>query len=50
MMNRNNISFNDVDGITTYTRDIKGIEVGILFKEKKQNEIKVSFRSKIMLM
>ncbi|HHQ8757260.1 bifunctional oligoribonuclease/PAP phosphatase NrnA [Clostridioides difficile] len=46
MMNRNNISFNDVDGITTYTRDIKGIEVGILFKEKKQNEIKVSFRSK----
>lgn len=49
MMNRNNISFNDVDGITTYTRDIKGIEVGILFKEKT-NEIKVSFRSKIILM
>ena len=46
MMNRNNTSFNDVDGITTYTRDIKDVEVGILFKEKKQNEIKVSFRSK----
>ncbi len=40
MMNRNNISFNDVDGITTYTRDIKGIEVGILFKEKNKMKLK----------
>lgn len=46
MLKRNIISFNDVDGITSYTRDIEGIEVGILLKEKKDNEIKVSLRSK----
>lgn len=46
MLKRNIISFNDVDGITSYTRDINGVEVGILLKEKKENEIKVSLRSK----
>ncbi|WP_250672823.1 bifunctional oligoribonuclease/PAP phosphatase NrnA [Paraclostridium ghonii] len=46
MLNRNGISFNDADGVTSYTRDIDGVEVGLLFKEKSENEIKVSFRSK----
>ena len=46
MLKRNIISFNDVDGITSYTIDIAGVEVGILLKEKKENEIKVSLRSK----
>lgn len=46
MLNRNDISFNDADGVTSYTRDIDGVEVGLLFKEKAANEIKVSFRSK----
>ena len=46
MLNRNNISFNDVDGVTNYTRDILGVEVGILLKQKKENEIKVSLRAK----
>lgn len=46
MLDRNNITFNDADGVTTYTRDIEGVEVGLLFKEKAENEIKVSFRSK----
>lgn len=46
MLKRNVISFNDVDGITSYTRDIEGVEVGILIKEKKENEVKVSLRSK----
>ena len=46
MLKRNVISFNDVDGITSYTRDIDGVEVGILLKEKKENEVKVSLRSK----
>ena len=36
MLKRNVISFNDVDGITSYTRDIEGVEVGILLKEKKE--------------
>ena len=46
MLKRNIISFNDVDGITPYTRDIEGVEVGILIKEKKENEVKISLRSK----
>lgn len=46
MLKRNVISFNDVDGITSYTRDIEGVEVGILLKQKKENEVKVSLRSK----
>lgn len=46
MLKNNIISFNDVDGITSYTRDIEGVEVGILLKEKKENEVKVSLRSK----
>ncbi|MDU7904908.1 MAG: bifunctional oligoribonuclease/PAP phosphatase NrnA, partial [Peptostreptococcaceae bacterium] len=46
MLERNEISFNDADGVTSYTRDIDGVEVGLLFKEKAENEIKVSFRSK----
>lgn len=46
MLQRNEMSFNDVDGITNYTRDIKNVEVGIFFKQKKENEVKVSLRSK----
>lgn len=46
MLKNNVISFNDVDGITSYTRDIEGVEVGVLLKEKKENEVKVSLRSK----
>ena len=46
MLERNQISFNDSDGVISYARDIDGVEVGILFKEKALGEIKVSFRSK----
>lgn len=46
MLDKNDISYNDVDGITTYTRDIKGINIGILFKQRNENEVKVSLRSK----
>ena len=46
MLERNEISFNDSDGVTSYTRDIDGVEVGLLFKEKAPGEVKVSFRSK----
>lgn len=46
MMEKNDISFSDVDGIASYTRDIEGIEVGILLKQKDENEVKVSLRSK----
>ena len=34
------------DGINTLLRDLKGVEVGILLREKEDGEIKVGFRSK----
>lgn len=46
MMKRNNIDFKDIDAVTPYARDIENVEIGILLKEKEQNEIKVSLRSK----
>ena len=46
MMERNSISYDDIDAITPYTRDINGVELGIFIKEKSIREIKVSFRSK----
>lgn len=36
----------DTEGIVNYARNIEGVEVGILFKEYKPNEYKVSLRSK----
>ena len=38
--------FDDSDGMIDYTKSLKGVEVGILFKEVSPGEIKVSFRSK----
>ena len=46
MFKNNNITFNDVDGFVNYARDINGVEVGILLKQKKSNQIKISLRSK----
>jgi len=36
----------DCEGIVDYAKSLKGVEVGILFKEIQPGEIKVSFRSK----
>ena len=46
MMKENNIGYNEIDGITPYTRDIENVEVGIFLKERKPGEIKISLRSK----
>ena len=46
MLKKYNIDFKDVDGIVPYARDIENVEIGILLKEKGNNEIKVSLRSK----
>lgn len=46
MLQKYNIDFKDIDGIVPYARDIENVEIGILLKEKGNNEIKVSLRSK----
>lgn len=46
MMKKHSIGFNEIDGLTSYTRDIENVEVGILLKEKRKGEVKISLRSK----
>jgi phosphoesterase RecJ-like protein len=36
----------DVDGLVSYPRNIEGVEIGVLLKEVKPGEVKVSLRSK----
>jgi len=36
----------DADGIINYARDIKGVEVALLFRETEDGKIKIGFRSK----
>ncbi|WP_223192460.1 DHH family phosphoesterase [Paenibacillus sedimenti] len=38
-------SSDDLDGLVNYPRNVEGVEVGILFKEKARGVIKVSLRS-----
>jgi phosphoesterase RecJ-like protein len=35
----------DVEGLVNYPRNIEGVEVGILFREVDENEVKISLRS-----
>ena len=46
MLKKYNAKMEDTEGIISFLRDIKGIEVACLLKEYKENEIKVSLRSK----
>jgi phosphoesterase RecJ-like protein len=39
------VSGEDLDGLVNYARNIEGVEVGMLFKEKEPGVIKVSLRS-----
>ncbi|WP_281887561.1 bifunctional oligoribonuclease/PAP phosphatase NrnA [Paenibacillus sp. YYML68] len=44
-MAASNASSEDTDGLVNYARNVEGVEVGLLFKEKKPGVVKVSFRS-----
>lgn len=46
MMKKYSVSYDQIDIITDYARDIEGIEVGIFIKQKSPGEFKVSLRSK----
>lgn len=45
---RSGASEDDLDGIVNYSRNIEGIEVGILFYVENKQEVKVGFRSKYL--
>ncbi|MFO7953064.1 MAG: bifunctional oligoribonuclease/PAP phosphatase NrnA [Bacillota bacterium] len=38
----------ELEGIVNYTRDIEGVELGILFYVENSREVKIGFRSKIV--
>lgn len=46
MLNKANAKMEDTEGIVSFIREIAPVEVGIILKEFKENEIKVSMRSK----
>ncbi len=46
MLNNNNASMEDTEGIVSFIRDIEGIEVACILKEFHKEEIKASLRSK----
>ncbi|HED24352.1 MAG TPA: bifunctional oligoribonuclease/PAP phosphatase NrnA, partial [Firmicutes bacterium] len=43
---RSGATTDDLDGIVNYSRNIEGVELGILFYVDKDIEVKVGFRSK----
>ena len=49
MLKSNNAKLDDTEGIVSFIRDIDSIEVACLLKEMKNDEIKVSLRSKRMI-
>ncbi|MCF6460500.1 DHH family phosphoesterase [Clostridium sp. Cult3] len=49
MLKSNNASLEDTEGIVSFIRDIDSIEIACLLKEMKNDEIKVSLRSKKMI-
>lgn len=46
MLEENNAKMEDTEGIVSYIRDIDSVEVAVLLKEMKCDEVKVSLRSK----
>ncbi len=46
LLDAHGASFEDTEGIVSILRSIKGVEAAALVKEKRPDEIKVSFRSK----
>jgi len=45
---RSGATSDDLDGIVNYTRNIEGVELGILFYVENGGEVKVGFRSKAL--
>ncbi len=46
MLERSGTTVEDIDGIVNYTRDIEGVELGILIYVESAEEVKVGFRSR----
>lgn len=47
MLNRFQVENEETESFVNYARSIEGVEIGILFKELRPNEIKLSWRSSV---
>jgi phosphoesterase RecJ-like protein len=45
LMNQYPVENDETEGYVNYARSIEGVEIGIIFKELKPNEFKLSWRS-----
>ncbi|MFW6390133.1 MAG: DHH family phosphoesterase, partial [Halanaerobiales bacterium] len=45
MLEKTSTTLDEISGLVNYARDIKGVELGLLFSEVNENETRVSFRS-----
>ena len=46
LLNKFEISYNEIEGIVNYGRDIDGIDIAVTLREESDNKVKLSFRSK----
>lgn len=46
ILDKYGVDYNDTEGLVNHALNIDGIEVGVLFKERSEDIVKVSFRSK----
>ncbi len=46
MLENYNVDYEDTEDLVNYTINLEGVELGVLFKERQKNQVKVSFRSK----
>jgi phosphoesterase RecJ-like protein len=46
MLKRSGTTVEEIDGMINYTRDIEGVELGIMFYVESSEEVKIGFRSK----
>ncbi len=46
LLEKYNVDYENTEDLVNYTINLEGVELGVLFKERQKNQVKVSFRSK----
>lgn len=46
LLNEFNVSYDNVEGLVSYGRDIEGIDISVVIREQENGKVKLSFRSK----
>ncbi len=46
LLNEFNVSYDNIEGLVSYGRDIEGIDISVVIREQENGKVKLSFRSK----